>query len=98
VARLIPHVLADPFDGEIPLPPDELAECTARAVRADRPSPVDALSTEYLSLACLCLEQQARAALSPRLMETLAWGTARWAGRCRSTPGSPRFTTLGFSA
>jgi hypothetical protein len=79
LARLIPHVLADPFDGEIPLPPDALAECTGRATRGGVESPVDQLSTEYVSLVCLCLDEGARRALSPRLMETLAWGAARWA-------------------
>ena len=79
LARLIPHVLADPFDGEIPLPPDPLAECTGRATRGGVESPVDTLSTEYVSLACQCLDEGARRALSPRLMETLAWGAARWA-------------------
>ena len=78
LGRLIPHVLADAFEGEIPLPPDALAECTGKATREGVESPVDALSTEFISLTCLCLDEGARRALSPRLMETLAWGTARW--------------------
>ena len=79
LARLIPHVLADPFDGEIPLPPDALAERSRTATLAGQPCPVDALSTAYVNLACLCLDDTARSAISPRLMETFLWGAARWA-------------------
>ena len=79
VSRLIPHVLADPFEGEIPLPPDAVAECSNRAALANAESPVDALSSEYIALACLCLDDAARRVVSPRLMETLCWGAARWA-------------------
>ena len=79
LSRLIPHVLADPFEGEIPLPPDAVAECSGRAVLAGLENPVDSLSSEYVALACLCLDESARRAISPRLMETLCWGAARWA-------------------
>ena len=77
-ARLVPHVLADAFEGEIPLPPDSLAECGARAAHEERDNPVDSLAADYVQLACLCLDEGGRRAISPRLMETLAWGTARW--------------------
>lgn len=79
LARLAPHVLADAFDGEIPLPPDSLAECRARATHEERECPVDALAGDYVALTCLCLDENARRALSPRLLETLTWGAARWA-------------------
>ena len=79
LGRLVPHVLADAFDGEIPLPPDSLAECRARATHEERECPVDALAGEYVQLTCLCLDENARRAMSPRLLETLTWGSARWA-------------------
>ena len=80
LARLTPHVLADPFDGEIPLPPDALAESSRRAAREGRErAPADELGAAYVDLACLCLDEAGRRAASPRLMETLAWGAARWA-------------------
>jgi hypothetical protein len=70
-ARLVPHVLADAFEGEIPLPPDSLAECGARAAHEERDNTVDSLAADYVQLACLCLDEGGRRAISPRLMETV---------------------------
>ena len=50
-ARLVPHVLADAFEGEIPLPPDSLAECGARAAHEERDNTVDSLAADYVQLA-----------------------------------------------
>ena len=67
LARLTPHVLADPFDGEIPLPPDALAESSRRAAREGRErAPCDELGAAYVDLACLCLDEAGRRAASPR--------------------------------
>ena len=66
-------MLADAFEGEIPLPPDSLAECGARAAHEERDNPVDSLAADYVQLACLCLDEGGRRAISPRLMETVSF-------------------------
>ena len=66
-------MLADAFEGEIPLPPDSLAECGARAAHEERDNTVDSLAADYVQLACLCLDEGGRRAISPRLMETVSF-------------------------
>ena len=82
LARLVPHVLCDAFEGEFPLPPDAVAECARRAAIADPGGacPVTETGAAYLNLVGLCLDERAvrSGAVSPRLVEQLVWGAARW--------------------
>lgn len=78
LTRLIAHVLADDGDGETPIPPDSLAAASA-ATAAGASDCVVELARALLDFGCLALDANARGALSPRLLETIIWGLARWA-------------------
>ena len=43
----------------------------ARAAHEERDNTVDSLAADYVQLACLCLDEGGRRAISPRLMETV---------------------------
>lgn len=82
LARVVPHVLCDAFEGEFPLPPDAVAECARRAA-INNPGgacPVTETGRAFLNLVGLCLDENAVRSgfVSPRLVEQLIWGAARW--------------------
>ena len=80
VSRLIPHVLADPFEGEIPLPPDAVAEVFQPRRPRQRGEPRRrALVRVHRPGVPVPGRRRAHRVVSPRLMETLCWGAARWA-------------------
>lgn len=82
LARVVPHVLCDAFEGEFPLPPDAVAECARRAAINDPGGlcPVTETGGAFLNLVGLCLDENAMRSgfVSPRLVEQLIWGAARW--------------------
>jgi hypothetical protein len=82
LARVVPHVLCDAFEGEFPLPPDAVAECARRAAINDPGGlcPVTETGGAFLNLVGLCLDENAVRSgfVSPRLVEQLIWGAARW--------------------
>jgi hypothetical protein len=82
LARLVPHVLCDAFEGEFPLPPDAVAECARRAAikNPGGACPVTETGSAFLRLVAVCLDETAvrAGAVSPRLVEQLVWGAARW--------------------
>ena len=45
----------------------------ARAAHEERDNTVDSLAADYVQLACLCLDEGGRRAISPRLMETVSF-------------------------
>ena len=82
LARLVPHVLCDAFEGEFPLPPDAVAECARRSAikNPGGACPVTETGSAFLRLVAVCLDETAAraGAVSPRLVEQLVWGAARW--------------------
>lgn len=58
--RMGAHLIADPGEGEIPLPPLAITAATGN------PDPLEALSHSLLSVVGLCIDDGMKAAASPR--------------------------------
>lgn len=76
LVRMAAHCLADSGEGEIPLVPEAVMSLLERGPEGAQV--VERLSFIMLETAALCLQDQARPVLSPRLLECAIWSTSRW--------------------
>ncbi|KAF5830248.1 hypothetical protein DUNSADRAFT_14821 [Dunaliella salina] len=75
--RAVAHCLADPGSGEVPMMPQPLAQ----AIGAGVPGVAEAVlccCESLLAVPALVLNDAARGAMSPRLLEASVWALARW--------------------
>ena len=64
--RMSAHLIADPGEGETPLPPLTVADAAARGGEEGQPDPLAALSFALVDIAALCADPAAVSVLSPR--------------------------------
>ena len=83
LARLVPHVLCDAFEGEFPLPPDAVAECARRSAikNPGGACPVTETGSAFLRLVAVCLDETAARAARSRRGWSSSWCGARRAGQ-----------------
>lgn len=75
--RAVAHCLADTGSGEVPMMPQPLAQ----AISAGVPGVAEAVlccCESLLAVPALVLNDAARSAMSPRLLEASVWALARW--------------------
>ena len=64
--RMTAHLIADPGEGETPLPPLTVADAAARSSEQGQPDLLVALSCALVDNAALCLDPSAAHVISPR--------------------------------
>ena len=77
--RMAAHLVADPGEGETPLPPLTISESAVTAGQQGQPDSLAALSHALVANAALCAEPAAAHVISPRYgapccLEDILWG------------------------
>lgn len=74
LVRMAAHLIADPGEGETPLPPLTIAAAASQACQAGQQDPLAALSWALLDVASLCADPATTSIVSPRCCTGPAYG------------------------